>query len=194
MSLLRDLDDYKLETDFDNTRNQVIHRSYRADWACGRGRIAVEERWTPGEVVGTGAFGVVRLETQQDAARSARQQYRAVKQLRKLDMKFKRVDFHKELLALTKFSREKFVRSQAFVQFLGWFEDSDHIYLAMEYFEHGTLDKFITKDLSERDAQIIAHQLLLGLKIMHQEHFAHRDMKPNASLLSLERRLQRTLC
>ncbi|KAH8695455.1 kinase-like domain-containing protein, partial [Talaromyces proteolyticus] len=66
----------------------------------------------------------------------------------------------------------------AFVEFFGWFEDEDHVYLAMEYFHNGTLDRFITKGLSEQDSRIIAQQLLEGLRIMHQEQFTHRDLKP----------------
>lgn len=48
----------------------------------------------------------------------------------------------------------------------------------MEYFRNGTLDHFIAKGLSEHDAQTIGQQLLEGLRIMHQEEFTHRDLKP----------------
>lgn len=77
----------------------------------------------------------------------------------------------------------QFAQSQAFVEFFGWFEDDDHVYLAMEYFPNGTLDHFITKGLLEHDAQIIGQQLLEGLRIMHQEQFTHRDLKPQVSSL-----------
>jgi len=77
----------------------------------------------------------------------------------------------------------QFTQSQAFVEFFGWFEDADHIFIAMEYFQHGTLNKYITNFLSEKDARIISLQLLEGLKIMHEERFTHRDLKPEVSLL-----------
>jgi len=51
----------------------------------------------------------------------------------------------------------------------------------MEYFQHGTLDRFITQELGERDAQTISLQLLEGLRIMHEEQFTHRDLKPQVS-------------
>jgi hypothetical protein len=51
----------------------------------------------------------------------------------------------------------------------------------MEYFPHGTLDIFLTPALVERDAQTIALQLLEGLRIMHEEQFTHRDLKPQVS-------------
>jgi serine/threonine protein kinase len=75
-------------------------------------------------------------------------------------------------------SLSQFFDTQAFVNFLGWFEDDDSVYIAMEYFQHGTLDEFIKQTLSEKDARIISLQLLEGLKIMHDEHFTHRDLKP----------------
>lgn len=67
------------------------------------------------------------------------------------------------------------------MKFLGWFEDDDHIFIAMEYFKHGTLDMFINPALVEQDVQTIALQLLEGLKIMHEEQFTHRDLKPQVS-------------
>jgi len=54
----------------------------------------------------------------------------------------------------------------------------------MEYFQHGTLDMYIKNTLSEDDARIISLQLLEGLKIMHEEQFAHRDLKPQVSNLA----------
>jgi serine/threonine protein kinase len=54
----------------------------------------------------------------------------------------------------------------------------DNIFLAMEYFPLGTLDKFISEDLKEDGARLISAQLLEGLKIMHEEGFTHRDLKP----------------
>lgn len=72
----------------------------------------------------------------------------------------------------------QFCETQAFVNFLGWFEDEENIYIAMEYFQHGTLDEFIKETLSENNARIITLQLLEGLKVMHDEHFTHRDLKP----------------
>jgi hypothetical protein len=48
----------------------------------------------------------------------------------------------------------------------------------MEYFPYGDLDKYITEDITENDVIQITTNLLEGLKIMHAEGFAHRDLKP----------------
>ena len=108
MSLLRDLDDYKLQTEFRTRPNIVVHRSYRADWGHGRRRVVVEEEWAPQKpALGAGSFGTVRLERRQNVDGETQYKDRAVKQLRKIDMARMKVDFRKELLALTKFSRSK---------------------------------------------------------------------------------------
>src|ERR1700743_1691391 len=102
MSLFQELEDYKLPTEFDKRLNIVLHRSYRADRAHGRQKIIVEEKWKPeSPALGVGSFGTVRLERRQDEDGETKS--RAVKQLRKIDMERFKVDFRKELLALTKF-------------------------------------------------------------------------------------------
>ncbi|RFU24744.1 hypothetical protein B7463_g11592, partial [Scytalidium lignicola] len=174
MSLTEDLDDYKLDSEFQFEPEIILHRSYHADRGRGRHRVVVEEKWVPQKPpLGAGSFGIVRLERRQDVdGGGGKYESRAVKQPRKFDLTRMRVDFRKELLALTKFSRTK-----AFVEFFGWFENDDYIFIAMEYFSHGTLDKFIST-LTERDVQIITLQVLEGVRIMHEERFAHRDLKP----------------
>ena len=67
---------------------------------------------------------------------------------------------------------------EAFVQFYGWFENVDTIFLAMEYFENGDLSQHLTTKVSEDEARIITKQLLEGLSIMHKGGFTHRDLKP----------------
>lgn len=62
--------------------------------------------------------------------------------------------------------------------FFGWFESDTSIFLAMEYFELGDLDKYITSELTETDAKVIGRQLLEGLQVLHGYHLAHRDLKP----------------
>jgi serine/threonine protein kinase len=73
---------------------------------------------------------------------------------------------------------------QIFVEFFGRFEDKENVFLAMEYFPLGTLDKFIDDKLHEDDTRKISLQLLEGLHIMHEEGFTHRDLKPQVSICS----------
>ena len=78
----------------------------------------------------------------------------------------------------------QFTQYQIFVEFFGWFEDRENVYLAMEYFPLGTLDNFINDKLSEDETRKISLQLLEGLHIMHEEGFTHRDLKPQVSICS----------
>ncbi|CUS12982.1 unnamed protein product, partial [Tuber aestivum] len=64
------------------------------------------------------------------------------------------------------------------MQFLGWYERNETLYIAMEYIEMGDLRKHISKPLPEKTVQLITNQLLEGLKVMHEKGIAHRDLKP----------------
>jgi serine/threonine protein kinase len=53
----------------------------------------------------------------------------------------------------------------------------------MEYFQHGDLHDYlsVTAPLPEAEAQQITSQILEGLSFMHDNSFAHRDLKPRVS-------------
>jgi serine/threonine protein kinase len=68
------------------------------------------------------------------------------------------------------------------------------MYLAMEYIRGGdleacllNLESLITNGsaIPEEDIKEITSQILEGLKIMHTEGFAHRDLKPKVIYLYL---------
>jgi calcium/calmodulin-dependent protein kinase I len=67
------------------------------------------------------------------------------------------------------------------VEFYGWFDDAETIYIAMEYFPHGTLSRYIKAGFSENEVKQITGQLLVGLVSMHEQEYAHRDLKPDVS-------------
>lgn len=56
-----------------------------------------------------------------------------------------------------------------------------HANIMTEYFPLGSLDKYIKEGMKENDARIISLQLLEGLRLMHEEGFTHRDLKPQVS-------------
>ena len=65
-----------------------------------------------------------------------------------------------------------------FVQLFGWYESHEYVYIAMEYISHGHLRNYLEVERSESEAKVIARQLLEGLVVIHQEGFAHRDLRP----------------
>ncbi|EPE28390.1 Protein kinase-like (PK-like) [Glarea lozoyensis ATCC 20868] len=176
-TIVDDLDDYKLEVSFERDSDCVLHTKFVSDRARGIRRVPVVQKWRPQKPpLGAGMFGSVRLEICSDSIEKPEQ--RAVKKLQKMHLDRLKIDFRKELIALTKFSRRKFSQCEIFVDFLGWFEDDDNVFLAMEYFPLGTLHDHINEEILEHDVKIISAQLLEGLTIMHKECFTHRDLKP----------------
>jgi len=64
------------------------------------------------------------------------------------------------------------------VEFLGWFDKSETLYIAMEYLPESDLTKHAGSPLRQETVQTISKQILEGLKVMHQKGIAHRDLKP----------------
>jgi serine/threonine protein kinase len=158
------------------TRECITHIEYRACRARGIRKEMVEKRWYRERTIGHGAFGRVWLEvTREDDD----VQKRALKIIDKSRMLSLNVDYKKELLALAKFSKDKYQQEEVLVKFFGWFEDSENLFISMEYFELGDLEKHITESVTEDDAKDITTDVLNGLRIMHNENFAHRDLKPS---------------
>ena len=54
-------------------------------------------------------------------------------------------------------------RGDLFVELFGWFEDTDHIFLAMEYCRLGDLEQYMRDAIPEAQIKIITVQLLEGL-------------------------------
>ena len=54
----------------------------------------------------------------------------------------------------------------------------------MEFFELGDLQHYLfsAPPLPETEAQEITFQILEGIRYMHQNGFAHRDLKPGVSV------------
>lgn len=63
---------------------------------------------------------------------------------------------------------------------MGWFEDKDHIYIAMEYVEHGDLDMYLNAypAKAKTEAKEITRQILKGVTVLHDKQICHRDLKP----------------
>ena len=71
-----------------------------------------------------------------------------------------------------------------FVKFLGWFENSEKLYIAMEYFEKGDLRQYLAGGMPVPAVKLLSSQLLEGLNVMHKNGIAHRDIKPEVLIHS----------
>ncbi|PUU79624.1 kinase-like domain-containing protein, partial [Tuber borchii] len=156
---------YKLETEF--FRDRVRHTKYLGK-AKNRNE-KVKEDWSNCGELGRGGFGVVHKQIEKTTG-----QYRAVKTIdRRLPNE---VDYSRELLVMAILAKVR--RPSLFVEFLGWFEKPETLYIAMEYLKEGDLSKHIGTPLPRVTVQDISKQILEGLKVMHQQGIAHRDLKP----------------
>jgi serine/threonine protein kinase len=68
------------------------------------------------------------------------------------------------------------------VRSFGWYENNASVFIAMEYFPHRDLQNYLSSPIPEGEVQEIAFQVLEGLAFMHDNGFAHRDLKPTVSI------------
>jgi hypothetical protein len=96
-----DLDDYKLDTTWGQDPSCVFHTSFERDRRHGGRKLRVESKWYRKREIGVGSCGVVHLE----ATKSG--QERAVKSIRKSLANRLRIDYRRELAAISTFSKAK---------------------------------------------------------------------------------------
>lgn len=137
-----------------------------------------EENWDnpeKGRYIGGGDGADVYHQVSQDVKQS-----RAVKIINKNKMELHKVNYMREVHALATFSERLHDKHDVFVTFLGWFENSEKIFLTMEYFKFGTLENYVSQPIPENEVKVIAGDILSALKIMHEEkNYTHRDLKPS---------------
>ena len=172
--LLSDFDHYKIETDILEDKYEVVSYEYITNAGLGMRNAKCERRWYRQANIGQGSCSNVWLEIQRDNPETKR----AVKVISKRRLLEINVDYTKELKALTEFSKPKYRQKGVFVDFLGWWDNPDSVFLAMEYFPIGSLEDNISPGPSAEQINNVMVQLLEGLEIMHAEGFAHRDLKP----------------
>ena len=72
------------------------------------------------------------------------------------------------------------------MQLLALHSDAQYIYIAMEFMECGDLGNYIRDRWDEGDVAIVVHQLLCGLRYLHQNQITHRDLKPAVSTITFK--------
>lgn len=74
-------------------------------------------------------------------------------------------------------------RKDLFVQFLGWYENRQSIFIVMEFIEYGDLGQYLKSGQEARSkAREITRQVLEGLVVLHGRDICHRDLKPEVWL------------
>lgn len=202
--------DTKLDTVFDGPF--TVHNYDDSDDENNSRSTHRSEYWESKDRLAQGGFGEVWLQKCEQGQRGPSPDLRAVKVIQRSSFGNKNLDYINELEAIAKFSQKRvsylpscFRRtaanvsrvqySKCFVKLLGWYEDPKRLFIAMEYFDLGDLQKYMISNdpMPEGDAQEVVYQILHGLYFMHREGFAHRDVKPAVCISihkgSLEHRL-----
>lgn len=200
------LDHFKLETRFGD--GFVENSTY--EWKYSTKRAAGLKRWERVKMIGAGAFGSVWLEKEQTLG-----QLRAVKMIQRhaidttgfsqelaalitlsdVCTPFALTVYHLRRYGFSPSAFKSpfrsvlryllFQQSHLFVQFLGWFENANEIFLAMEYINEGDLSGYMADhELAKSNAAEITKQILEGLQVLHDEGICHRDLKPQVLFLT----------
>jgi len=157
------------------TITNVQHSGIRAADFVGRTQGKLRDYYRIGKVLGTGAFGEVRMCVHRESSAQ-----RAVKVLRKshMDDDEKRMLFN-EINILKEIDHPNIIKMYEF------FEDEKRYYLVTEICKGGELfDEILQRGkFSERDAAVLMKQVLSCINYCHQANIVHRDLKPENILL-----------
>eukprot|EP01006_Ploeotia_vitrea_P016000 TRINITY_DN46439_c0_g1_i1.p1 TRINITY_DN46439_c0_g1~~TRINITY_DN46439_c0_g1_i1.p1 ORF type:complete len:371 (+),score=-14.88 TRINITY_DN46439_c0_g1_i1:60-1172(+) len=137
-------------------------------------------RYTLGDVLGEGAFSVVKLAT----SKVTKNQKVAVKIVSKQGLS--EVD---ELSLKQEVAILKDLKHPNIVHQVDFFETDSQFLICLEYLEGGELfDRIVSKTFySEREARDVVYTLLSAIQYCHNRDIVHRDLKPeNLLLASLE--------
>jgi len=71
------------------------------------------------------------------------------------------------------------------VKLYTYFEDTENVYLVLEFAENGSLFHYLRKrrKFSEEEAFVYFFQTCLGIDYLHKRRVIHRDLKPENLLL-----------
>merc|ERR1711971_319398 len=140
-----------------------------------RAKLGADD-FEPLKVIGKGAFGEVRLVQKVDTGHVY-----AMKVLRKAEM------VEKEQVAHVRAERDILVEVDHtwVVKMFYSFQDSDALYLVMEFLPGGDIMTLLMKKdtLPEEAAQFYMAETALAIETIHKLGFIHRDIKPDNLLL-----------
>jgi calcium-dependent protein kinase len=143
----------------------------------------IRDHYRIGKVLGSGAFGEVRLCLHKDT-----QTQRAVKVLRKNLLDEKEMDMLKNEISILKdMDHPNIVKMYEFL------EDEKRIYIVTEICKGGELfDEILNRSkFDEKDGAIVMKQLLSAINYCHKKNIVHRDLKPENMLLEQDKDLEK---
>lgn len=137
----------------------------------------IEDFYRLGKELGSGSFGSVLLGF--DLSTGAK---RAVKIINRTS-NAKELEFvQREINVLLSISHKNIVQTYDI------FDERDKIFLVLEYVSGGDFFDYMAArtKLPELPSKVILHQILEGLKYLHENNIVHRDIKPENVLIKSE--------
>jgi serine/threonine protein kinase len=131
------------------------------------------------EKIGKGKFGLVKYGIQKETNRPVAIKIMAKKNMKKQDLE----------LAKTEIDILKICKHPNIIKLYDTFDNSDYIYIVMEYCSGGDLFSYIEKrnyKLNEFKAAEIIHKLSMAVYYLHSYGIIHRDLKPENILMTDE--------
>ena len=129
------------------------------------------------ETVGSGSFGTVI-----HAIENATNRECAIKIINKNNQKYSSIQKMKQEIQILKQLKHKNI-----VEFFGYSETTNKLYIIMEFIKYGTLKSWLSnhkENINEEEASTIITQLLNAVHYLHSHEIVHRDIKPENIMLS----------
>jgi hypothetical protein len=133
--------------------------------------------YTLSDDIGEGKFGVVKLGIHKKTSEKV-----AIKIIKKTAMTLADMELVRSEMDIMKLCKHPNI-----VRLLDHFENSEYIFLVMEYLQGGDFGNFLKKNhykFQENAASKIMYQIGLGIKYLHEYGVLHRDLKPENIMLA----------
>lgn len=132
------------------------------------------------KILGSGAYGQVKLVKLRSTGES-----RALKIISKQSLEEEKLSKDKIFEEITNHQQ---LKHKNIIKYIDHFEDSQFIYIVLEYAERGSLfEKIKNKSkIPESQAKVYFKQTIEGIQYLHSCDIIHRDLKPENILISKE--------
>ena len=134
------------------------------------------EKYEIKEKIGNGRYGLIKLATNKKTGENF-----AVKIMSKKEMNSTDLELVRNEIEILKICQHPYI-----IKFIEHFENTNYIFIIMEYCKGGDLIQYYKKknfNISEQRISEIMHQLCLAIKYIHSYGVAHRDLKLDNILL-----------